>query len=44
MILKSTDATIDNEECPICFDVFTEAVVTPCMHFYCKQCLGGPDE
>ncbi|KLO17670.1 hypothetical protein SCHPADRAFT_900413 [Schizopora paradoxa] len=36
---KSADATIENEECPVCFDNMTDAVVTPCMHFFCRDCL-----
>ncbi len=38
-LLQSADATIENEECPICFDNLTDAVVTPCMHFFCRDCL-----
>ncbi|EGO03554.1 hypothetical protein SERLA73DRAFT_69411 [Serpula lacrymans var. lacrymans S7.3] len=35
----STDATIDDEECPVCMDVFTDAVITPCAHTFCRECL-----
>ncbi|THU80036.1 hypothetical protein K435DRAFT_768393 [Dendrothele bispora CBS 962.96] len=27
------------EECPICFDVFTDPVVTRCAHVFCRECL-----
>ncbi|KAI5120898.1 hypothetical protein M0805_002998 [Coniferiporia weirii] len=37
--LQSVDASVENEECPICFDVLTDAVVTPCMHFFCRDCI-----
>ncbi|KAF8647982.1 hypothetical protein AX16_006412, partial [Volvariella volvacea WC 439] len=36
---ESADATIDEEECPICFDMMTDAVVTPCTHTFCRECL-----
>lgn len=38
-ICQSADATIEGEECPICYDTFTEAVVTPCTHMFCKECI-----
>jgi hypothetical protein len=28
-----------DDECPICFDIFTDAVVTPCSHCFCQECL-----
>lgn len=37
---QSADATADDEECPICFDAFTEAVITPCGHLFCRECIG----
>jgi hypothetical protein len=30
---------IEDTECPICFDMFTEAIVTPCTHCFCLECL-----
>ena len=38
--MKSADAVVEDEECPICFDVLTDAVVTPCTHVFCRECLG----
>ncbi|KII91157.1 hypothetical protein PLICRDRAFT_104830 [Plicaturopsis crispa FD-325 SS-3] len=31
----------DDEECPICFDAFTDPIVTPCTHMFCRECLTG---
>lgn len=36
---ESVDAVAEPEECPICMDVFTDAVVTPCTHSFCRECL-----
>ncbi|KAJ6631188.1 SNF2 family N-terminal domain-containing protein [Mycena sp. CBHHK59/15] len=36
---ESPDAVADEEDCPICFDALTSAVVTPCGHQFCKDCL-----
>ncbi|KAJ7484700.1 SNF2 superfamily protein [Mycena latifolia] len=36
---ESPDAVADQDDCPICFDVLTSAVVTPCGHQFCKDCL-----
>ncbi|KAJ7637082.1 SNF2 family N-terminal domain-containing protein [Roridomyces roridus] len=40
---ESADAAVDEEDstCPICFDVFTSGVVTPCAHQFCKDCIMG---
>ncbi|KAH8116128.1 SNF2 family N-terminal domain-containing protein [Phellopilus nigrolimitatus] len=38
---ESQDATVENEDCPVCFDQFTDAVVTPCMHFFCRECINA---
>ncbi|KAL1744579.1 SNF2 family N-terminal domain-containing protein [Schizophyllum fasciatum] len=36
---ESEDATVEQEECPICFDNLTDAVITKCMHVYCEGCI-----
>ncbi|PCH44932.1 hypothetical protein WOLCODRAFT_145249 [Wolfiporia cocos MD-104 SS10] len=36
---ESPDATVEEEECPICFDAFSDAVVTSCGHVFCKDCI-----
>ncbi|KDQ60258.1 hypothetical protein JAAARDRAFT_205244 [Jaapia argillacea MUCL 33604] len=35
----SPDATVEDDECPICFDVFTDACVTSCTHVFCRECI-----
>ncbi|TFY57616.1 hypothetical protein EVG20_g8474 [Dentipellis fragilis] len=37
---ESEDATVE-DECPICFDNFTDAIVTPCTHVFCRECIGN---
>ena len=27
------------EECPICFDVLSDGVVTGCCHIFCRECI-----
>ncbi|KAF8838463.1 hypothetical protein BDN67DRAFT_971507 [Paxillus ammoniavirescens] len=36
---ESADATVEGEECPVCMDAFTDAVVTACGHTFCRECL-----
>ncbi|KAJ7076087.1 SNF2 superfamily protein [Mycena belliarum] len=36
---ESPDAIPEQDDCPICFDALTSAVVTPCGHQFCKDCL-----
>lgn len=36
---ESVDAVVEADECPICMDVFTDAVVTPCTHTFCRECI-----
>ncbi|KIJ63774.1 hypothetical protein HYDPIDRAFT_155277 [Hydnomerulius pinastri MD-312] len=36
---ESVDATIEGEECPVCMDAFTDAVVTACGHAFCRECV-----
>ncbi|KAI0313327.1 SNF2 family N-terminal domain-containing protein [Amylostereum chailletii] len=33
------DVAAEADECPICFDNLTDAVVTPCTHVFCRECL-----
>jgi SNF2 family DNA or RNA helicase len=35
---QSVDASID-DECPICFDIRKDAVITPCTHIFCHECI-----
>lgn len=39
-LFQSPDTAVEDEECPICFDNFTNAVITPCAHIFCNDCLG----
>ncbi|KAJ6571813.1 SNF2 family N-terminal domain-containing protein [Mycena capillaripes] len=36
---QSQDAEVEVDDCPICFDALTSAVVTGCGHQFCKDCL-----
>ncbi|KAJ7054346.1 SNF2 family N-terminal domain-containing protein [Mycena amicta] len=36
---ESADAVLEVDDCAICFDALTEAVVTPCGHEFCNDCL-----
>src|ERR1700733_12151898 len=29
----------DCEECPVCFDTLRNAVITPCAHAFCRDCI-----
>jgi len=29
----------DDDECPICMDVFEEPLQTPCRHMFCSECI-----
>ncbi|KAJ3514867.1 hypothetical protein NLJ89_g2121 [Agrocybe chaxingu] len=35
----SADATIEEEECAICHDNLTNAVITACAHTFCRECI-----
>ncbi|KAF8340920.1 SNF2 family N-terminal domain-containing protein [Amanita rubescens] len=35
---ESADAYFD-DECPICFDIRRDAVITPCTHIFCHECI-----
>jgi len=37
---QSMNATVDEEDCPICFDAMTDAVLTGCGHIFCRECIG----
>ncbi|KAF4616900.1 hypothetical protein D9613_008762 [Agrocybe pediades] len=37
----SADATIEEDDCPICFDAMTNPVVTSCAHIFCRECIVG---
>ncbi|KAF9240466.1 SNF2 family N-terminal domain-containing protein [Melanogaster broomeanus] len=43
---ESADASVEGEECPVCMDAFTDAIVTACGHAFCRECvvnvLNGP--
>ncbi|KAF8318099.1 hypothetical protein DL93DRAFT_2054681, partial [Clavulina sp. PMI_390] len=36
---KLFQVTEDNEECPVCFDALRDAVITPCAHAFCRECI-----
>ena len=29
----------DGQQCPICCDEFTDPVITPCEHVFCRECV-----
>ncbi|KAF8512668.1 SNF2 family N-terminal domain-containing protein [Hysterangium stoloniferum] len=35
----SADASVEEEDCPICFDAITTAVITRCGHSFCAGCI-----
>ncbi|KAL4073393.1 SNF2 family N-terminal domain-containing protein [Scleroderma citrinum] len=43
---ESADAIADADECPVCMDSPTDAIVTACGHTFCRECivnvLNGP--
>ncbi|PPQ65989.1 hypothetical protein CVT26_010649 [Gymnopilus dilepis] len=36
---ESANATIEEEDCPICYDAMTDAVITSCKHIFCRECI-----
>ncbi|TCD64091.1 hypothetical protein EIP91_004563 [Steccherinum ochraceum] len=36
---ESADATVEGEECPICYDTYTDPIVTACTHVFCRECI-----
>ncbi|KAJ4468754.1 SNF2 superfamily protein [Lentinula aciculospora] len=36
---ESEDATFETDDCPICYDSYTNAVITSCGHSFCKECI-----
>ncbi|KDR76486.1 hypothetical protein GALMADRAFT_246858 [Galerina marginata CBS 339.88] len=36
---ESANASIEEEDCPICYDAMTDAVVTGCAHIFCRECI-----
>ncbi|KAF8970384.1 P-loop containing nucleoside triphosphate hydrolase protein [Flammula alnicola] len=36
---RSASATVEEEDCPICYDAMTDAVVTACTHIFCRDCI-----
>jgi hypothetical protein len=41
--VDNADADVgDADECPVCLDNPEDAVVTNCMHVFCRSCIGTP--
>ncbi|PPR08294.1 hypothetical protein CVT24_002452 [Panaeolus cyanescens] len=35
----NADATVDEDDCPICYEPMTDAVFTACAHAFCRECI-----
>ncbi|KAF8804469.1 hypothetical protein BYT27DRAFT_7243611 [Phlegmacium glaucopus] len=35
----SADATVEEDDCPVCFDAMTDPVITACAHIFCRECI-----
>ena len=42
-LMRTTTTLLDlgDEACSICLEPFEEAVITPCSHQFCRECLAG---
>lgn len=36
---RNLDKRFNQSQCPVCYDVLSPAVVTPCGHLFCAECL-----
>lgn len=36
---RNLDKRFNQSQCPVCYDVLSPAVVTPCGHMFCAECL-----
>ena len=37
-MVESIKKSIKDYECPICYEICVEPVITPCRHFFCLVC------
>ena len=36
---EGEESKVQEEECPICLETAEDAVITPCAHVACRECL-----